>query len=780
MSQSLQEFMDLRRVSHARWNITGMGKQSGKYFVSDDDYGEFLFVYFNHVFERRMCASLLERHPPEASPLLIDLDFRFPKPVERQYTDEQIHLFISAYTEAIHHFIIRDKPLRFFIQETPAPQLDVSKDLCKDGLHIVCPDLIMKYEDIFTLRKYVLDTDIIKTAFPGNQMEAKDCLDESVIQRNNWFMYGSTKPDRKPYAVTKCYVLELDGILTKDDSTVTSMEYLSELSIHVNTVSDYSIRPDTQEEWTTWSSLSDIKPTKTKKTKPEPKADIIPYTIEDNESVSTHRSEQISKLMKQPDLIWEVHEEGDGFKLTHNSKQCLVERGHEHSMLNHSCIMVNTTQAVMVCFSHKKKKLPHDTYLALWNMLRNNEIDKKDDIEERYEVLKVAFEQTHFRILDPPGYMSLVGDVWVHYNRSLLVDMNSGLFVDDDKKIKFTDKWLKDGTIRTYARTGYYVDQSECPLNIFNTFTGLAGSRIPLIEGETGDITPILEHISIICNHQAEAIEFLIDWLADIVQHPGILNGIALIIIGQHGCGKDIFISWFGTSIIGMENYFKTARPQVDLFGSFNSSRKNVLFYHIEEVNPTSIQPSMVEQFKNCITDPYASIQLKNKNTTTGESLLKNYNNFVGTSNHSVPFKIERTERRIFAVKASSEKCKNQEYFKRLMDAMNNPIVAREFYEYLKKRDLSKRDWNNPPSTPALEAWKEECMAKLEPFIDWYRVKNGSDDILASQLYNSYIEWCELMENEEILSKTAFGVELKEIQSIAKGRISAGIIYKFQ
>ena len=27
----------------------------------------------------------------------------------------------------------------------------------------------------------------------------EQCLDESVIDRNNWFMYGSGKPDSEPY-----------------------------------------------------------------------------------------------------------------------------------------------------------------------------------------------------------------------------------------------------------------------------------------------------------------------------------------------------------------------------------------------------------------------------------------------------------------------------------------------------------------------------------------------------------------------------------------------------
>lgn len=773
---TLQEYLDLHRALDNRWNLTGMGKQTGKFLIPESEYGEFLQVYYTHVFVKRLPAFLLERHQPLASPILIDLDFRFPKPIARQYTGEQIKLFITTFTDAIHKFIIRSIPLRFYVQETPEPQLDVTKDLCKDGIHIVCSDLIMKYEDLHSLRKFVLESGVIQSVFPDNLTSPAECLDESVIQRNNWFLYGSSKPDREAYCVTSCFILDIDGTLIEDDATGSAMEYLTDFSLNVSSPSEYTIRPEFAEEWATWISLSDQKPGKsTKLTKKVSEAITL---IDDNESVSTHRSEQISKLIKQPDLVWEVHEEGEGFKLTHNSKQCLVERGHSHSILNHSCVLVSNTQAVMVCFSHKKKKLPHDTYLALWNLLKQN-TQLIDDIEARYLALKPAFESTHFRILDPPGYMSLVGDSWIHYNRSLLIDMNSGLFIDDDHKVRFTDKWLRDGEIRTYARTGYFVDESECPLNIFNTFTGIAASKINKDDSESSDISPILEHIEIVCNHQKDAIEFFIDWFASIVQKPGSLTGIALVIMGQHGCGKDIFLSWFGSSIIGMENYFKTARPQVDLFGSFNSSRKNVLFYHIEELNSAGIQPLMVEQFKNYITDPYASIQLKNKNTTTGDSLIKNYNRFAGSSNHAVPFFIERTERRIFAVKSSSEKCRNQAYFKRLLGAMEDPSVIRKFYDFLMSRDLSTRDWCNPPSTPALETWKEECLVKLEPFIDWYKENYELTDVLASHLYKAYVEWCGIMDIDEVMTRTTFGNEMKQINTVTKGRVSAGIIYHF-
>ena len=237
-----------------------------------------------------------------------------------------------------------------------------------------------------------------------------------------------------------------------------------------------------------------------------------------------------------------------------------------------------------------------------------------------------------------------------------------------------------------------------------------------------------------------------------------------------------MLLTWFGSKVIGMANYFKTARPHVDLFSAFNSSRKNVIFYHIEEANSTTITPSNVEQFKNYMTDPYASIQIKNKNTTSTDSLVKNYNHFAVTSNFNVPFHIEKTERRIFAVKASSEKYRNFQYFSSLATVMEDPSVAKGFYEFLMGRDIRGRDWCNPPMTEALRAWKAECMPKLEPFVEWFKTTNNDREILSSKFYAIYLEWCSQTE-EEPLSIRYFGMELKNINGISKSHSSNGTNY---
>jgi hypothetical protein len=233
-------------------------------------------------------------------------------------------------------------------------------------------------------------------------------------------------------------------------------------------------------------------------------------------------------------------------------------------------------------------------------------------------------------------------------------------------------------------------------------------------------------------------------------------------------------MTWFGSQIVGMENYHKTGRPNIDLFSDFNSTRKNTIFYHIEEGNSDAIQPAMVEQFKNYITDPYASIQMKNENTM---SLSKNYNHFVLTTNKKIPFHIEKTERRMFAVRASADKTKSKAYFQRLGNAIADQGVTRNFYDYLMARDLTERDWFNPPVTSALQSWKTECMPRLDPFIDYFKANNETPcTVVSSLLYEKYAEWCELA-GEELLSLRSFGLELKNIIGISKGHSMIGNTY---
>jgi hypothetical protein len=564
-----------------------------------------------------------------------------------------------------------------------------------------------------------------------------------------------------------------DGDVSEDTVLPTAQELVCALSIRCTTgASSYSVRPDMVEEWNTWKSLCDKKPA-TAAAAAAATTELIVYPpADDAASVSSHLSENISKIIHYPGLVWTITEEDAGFKLTHNSKRCLVNTDAEHSTLNHSCVFVSSAAANLVCFSHKTRRLPKQIAVALWKLLKGD----TEDCSARYAALKTEFEKDVFRILDPPGYVVNVEGKRVHYTRAQLIDMNSGSFVDSDKKVRFIDQWLRDDSIRTYARMEYYVDPAECPPAVFNTFGGFKATNIPA--DRHGDITPVLQHLRVVANHDTDAYEFILDWMASCIQRPGQLNHICMVVFGQEGSGKDIIFQWFGNEIIGHEAYYNTARPHIDLFGSFNATRENRVFYKIEESNERSFTEENVEQFKNYITDKYASIQHKGKDTT---GLRLNYNHFMISSNNKVPFHINLSERRFFAVRSSSEKVRNSAYFSHLAEAvLKDEGVIRSFYDFLMARPIVSRDWLNPPQTDALTAWKSECMPVLHPFIEWYYNKNTElskpYDVRASELYEQYQQWC--IEVEEIaLSVRSFGMELRSVPSVLKKRTTSGNIY---
>ena len=204
----------------ADWNITGMGTGptgwTGKYKIPDDEYDAFLRLAHDHVFKAGKACSLLEKHKPNG-PILIDLDFRYPAggPLRRRFTDEQVRDFVAAYADAFNRFFEAPptNPLQFFVMTKPAPEADPGRDTHKDGIHIVCPTVTTPPEIQFAIRGYLLQTGVIERIFgsTGMTIEPQECLDLSVVARNNWFLYGACKPDKPWYKVTHVYAAVIQG-----------------------------------------------------------------------------------------------------------------------------------------------------------------------------------------------------------------------------------------------------------------------------------------------------------------------------------------------------------------------------------------------------------------------------------------------------------------------------------------------------------------------------------------------------------------------------------------
>lgn len=203
---------------------TSIVKPSGAFFIPEAREQEFIERYrvaMHHGEE----LYLTEKHK-ELSPIIIDLDFRHDPACEtRQYTLATIQKIVNLYVNAVTS-IFDTHEFSVYVMEKPMPCID--KGIMKDGLHMVIPEVVSSPAAQLIVRDYVIehmfDLDIHLVNTP------QDIIDEAVITRNNWQMYGSKKPNGEPYKITHIYKY-VDGAIDELPIETDHTRYVSRLSI---------------------------------------------------------------------------------------------------------------------------------------------------------------------------------------------------------------------------------------------------------------------------------------------------------------------------------------------------------------------------------------------------------------------------------------------------------------------------------------------------------------------------------------------------------------------
>ena len=205
---------DDSNITHTRIGNKEMNVFGGKYSIPDEKIGEFWKVYNKQVFTNKQLEFLTEKQR-EVGPILIDLDFRHDKELEkRQYDENHIQDFCELYLEKLAQLIDIKEPFDIYVMEKP--NVNMCEEVTKDGIHIVFG--INVHRAIRTmLRSKVLDakassniTNILEDINLTNT--AEDVVDEGIARgTTNWQVYGSCKPGFQCYKITKQFTISPDG-----------------------------------------------------------------------------------------------------------------------------------------------------------------------------------------------------------------------------------------------------------------------------------------------------------------------------------------------------------------------------------------------------------------------------------------------------------------------------------------------------------------------------------------------------------------------------------------
>ena len=198
----------------------GASIYSGKFYISDEEYPEFLRLYYAEIVAKNKPEYLTESQLKTNGPILVDLDFRFPYETDqRQYSKDHIDDMVMAYLDELKTMYQFDETTRFsvFVQEKPHINRLADKQITKDGIHLIIGMNTERKAQIVLRKRMVGKLEEIWGGEGGLPLTNTfdEVLDEGISQgHTNWQLYGSGKPNHEKYALT--YIYNIVGFDTAD------------------------------------------------------------------------------------------------------------------------------------------------------------------------------------------------------------------------------------------------------------------------------------------------------------------------------------------------------------------------------------------------------------------------------------------------------------------------------------------------------------------------------------------------------------------------------------
>jgi len=193
----LSNFLNEHKAAKGEeYTHTSMGNSpfKGTFFIPQIDLEKFYKLY-KKVLGNGDKLHLTEKHR-DASPVVIDLDFRFNSSsgIDRKYNLDHIKKVVSYYQMEINEAFEGDATAFVYEKGTSGR---VAKTRIKDGIHIMFPFIVLSSKDQLVMRRKVVKRVKDNVVFSDLNLENDewDIFDEGVIGKNPWTMYGSCKPD---------------------------------------------------------------------------------------------------------------------------------------------------------------------------------------------------------------------------------------------------------------------------------------------------------------------------------------------------------------------------------------------------------------------------------------------------------------------------------------------------------------------------------------------------------------------------------------------------------
>ena len=284
-----------------------------------------------------------------------------------------------------------------------------------------------------------------------------------------------------------------------------------------------------------------------------------------------------------------------------------------------------------------------------------------------------------------------------------------------EKDVGIGKWWMSQKRRRTYSSVVYEPGQEL--IGKFNLDTGFGYRPVFGDKHER-----YLEHMfSNICYESQENYDYLIKWMARVVQQPRTQSESAVVLQGIRGTGKTLFVESFGR-LFG--KHWITVADNRHLTGNFNAHLGQCVFVHADEAwRGRDIRHEGV--LKTLITGPYLNIEFKGVDIQT----RPNYIHLMMSSNERDAVPAGDHERRFFMLNVGERNKQQTEYFAKIISDLKSGGYE-NLLHHLMSIDLSDFNVRVVPHTIGLQKAQEY---NLSDDREWLLEKLISGDWLDGQ-----------------------------------------------
>ena len=375
--------------------------------------------------------------------------------------------------------------------------------------------------------------------------------------------------------------------------------------------------------------------------------------------------------------------------------------------------------------------------------------EKVDIYKEEYDAMKIVFEENHFIIINPISYYNIYKGKENVYNKGDFKDLVAPFHIDGKS---FFDRWIKDDNRREYQNLIWkpVITDNLNSVN-YNSFKGFEIEKYECDEINMDIVNEFNDKlILLLCGFEIPAQQYVIKFIAHMIQRPDLLPLSALLFKGQQGVGKDLLIDIL-EGIIGLEFIHRDGKME-NIAGTFNKSLKNKLIIQLNEVSGKDGHFN-----KEILKDLITAKDLNIREMRTDVEKLTNYMRLILFTNNINAIDIPFDDRRYSVFKTGDKQ--QRTYYDKLHEIKKDKKSLKSLFNYFKNFELGDFAPDDPKDRVMTLAYEQLQNSNRNPFYEFLRdfldkenkdfhyiIKKKRHYIKMRTIEHNYISW--LLDND--------------------------------